>query len=212
MNNSKMWLPTSVKEIFESFSFDSTTVSKKNIAYNIQYLQFLSKNIDEVETTTVLYRMRYKTFIIVSMSIIEAVFIALLEERNLIPYEEWKDGKHHKKQVDDDTIEVSFIRKRIDKKKKKISFDEAIHLIKSNNLLDLTEAHYHLLDFLKDMRNHIHLNKAQELFNSDYNMNNDGSYILIRSLFYKIMSNKIISKNIEYLEFIKCEDILYSSN
>ena len=202
MDNKNSWLPTSVEKIKNSFKFECSDVLKKNLAYNIQYLQFLLKNIEEEETTTVLYRMRYKTFIVTCMSIIEAVFIALLDERNLIPIISWKDGEHKYRSIDDNTDEVYFKRKKADPRKKIISLDEATNLIEKNNILKDKNDYSSAIRLLRDLRNHLHLNKAQELSNSDYNNFTEASYYLSKLVFLNIMMDDSISVDKEYLEFI----------
>ena len=206
MITKEYWLPTKVDDIINSFKFNSRPVLKKNLAYNIQYLQFLSRNIELEITTTTLYRMRYKTFVVISMSIIEAIFMALLEERNLIPIVEWKEGTHHKKIIDENTIEVSFKRKRIAPTKKKINFDEAIYLMEENMVLDLYEASYPVLRELQKLRNHLHLEKAQEPVNSDYNKFTDSIYKIMKLVLYNILNNDIVSTNKNYLEFLKLDN------
>ncbi len=202
------WLPTGVSEIINSFNFDCKEVLKKNLAYNIQYLQYLSKNIDEEKTTSVLYMMRYKTFVVTSISVIEAIFIILLNERNLIPVVEWKDGTHHHKDIDDNTIEVSFKRKRVSPQKKKIKFDESIHLMKSNEVLKSTDPMYSVIRVLQDLRNRLHLDKADQLMDSDYNSFGEGTYKITKLILYNILNNEIVSRDNKYLEFLKPPEII----
>ena len=204
----KKWFPTPVDEIVDSLVFKSKLVLKKNIAYNIQYLQFLSKNIKEEKTTSVLYKMRFKNYLVVAMSIIESIFIALLDERDLIPLEEWKEGTHHKNQIDDNTIEVSFKRKRIAPKKKRIKLDEALSLMKKNNFLNLEEKHFVFLDLFKDSRNYIHLDKAESSFDSDYNRNGVLDYKMINVILFVILNNNKVSCKYDYTNFMKQVSIM----
>ena len=203
MEKVEYWLPTSVNNIINSFNFNCKEVLKKNLAYNIQYLQYLSKNIAEEKTTSALYRMRYKTFVVTSMSVIEAIFIILLNERNLIPTVEWKEGTHHHNNIDENTIEVSFKRKRISPQIKKINFDESIHLMQTNQILNASDAMYPVIRVLQDLRNRLHLDKANQLMDSDYNCFGEGTYKITKLVLYKILNNKIVSKDNKYLDFIK---------
>ena len=202
-NNTIIWLPTSIDKIIDSFCFDSKMVLKKNLAYNIQYLQFISKNIEEQQTTSVINKMRYKSFIISSMSIIESIFIALLDERNLIPLDEWKETEHKHKEIDDNTVEVRYLKKRSSPKKKKISFDEAIHLVEKNNVLTLNNNMYPVIRFLQELRNKIHLEKAKDINNSDYNSFDNAAYYLTKEVLYNVLNNRVVSKNNEYIEMFK---------
>ena len=198
------WLPTGVSEIINSFNFDcKEEVLKKNLAYNIQYLQYLSKNIEEEKTTSVLYVMRYKTFVVTSMSVIEAIFVILLNERNLIPIVEWKDGQHHRKNIDENTIEVSFKRKRVNPQKKKIKFDESIYLMETNEVLKSTDPMYSVIRVLQDLRNRLHLDKAKQLMDSDYNSFGEGTYKITKLILYNILNNEIVSKDNKYIDFLK---------
>ena len=202
MNNELKWLPTSVEKIKNSFKFESSNVLKKNLAYNIQYLQFLHKNILEQKTTTVLYKIRYKMFIINCMAVIEAVFIALLDERNLIPVEEWKDGDHHHRKVNDNLIEIYYNRHRVAPYKKKIKFDEAINLIEKNKVLDITTASFPVIKEIQNLRNHLHLDKAKSSYDTDYNKFDEKQFFAIKLVFYYVMSDKNISLNTDYIEFL----------
>lgn len=208
MEKTEYWLPSGIPDIINSFNFDCKEVLKKNLAYNIQYLQYLSKNIDEEKTTSVLYMMRYKTFVVTSMSVIEAIFIILLNERNLIPVVEWKDGTHHHKDIDDNTIEVSFKRKRVSPQKKKIKFDESIHLMESNEVLKSTDTMYSVIRVLQDLRNRLHLDKADQLMDSDYNSFGEGTYKITKQILYNILNNEIVSRDNKYLEFLKPPEII----
>ena len=203
MEKVECWLPTSVNDIINSFNFSCKDVLKKNLAYNIQYLQYISKNIDEEKTTSVLYIMRYKTFVVISMSIIEAIFIILLSEKELIPIVEWKDGRHHHKTIDENTIEVSFKRKKVEPKKKKINFDESIYLMETNQILNTTDAMYPVLRVLQDLRNRLHLDKANQLMDSDYNSFGEGTYKITKLILYNILNNRIVSKDNKYIDFAK---------
>lgn len=203
LSNIVEWYPTSLMDIVNSFKFSSTLLIKKNIAYNIQYLQYLNRNINEEKTTTVLYRIRYKMFIITSMSIIETIFIALLEERNLIPIEEWKDGEHHKEKINEDLIKVTFNRKRVAPHKKKIKFDEAINLIMKNEVLGISKDAEFVIRELQNVRNHLHLDKAKSFAESNYNTFNENIFFATKIVLYLLLKSKKISKDTKYIEFLK---------
>ena len=198
------WLPTRVDQIRNSFSFNAKNVLKSNIAYNIQYLQYLYRDISNNDSTTVLYKMRYKSFVVTGMSIIEAVFMALLNDKGLIPLEEWKEvGDHKHQMIDDVTMNVIIKRKKVTPFIKKIKFDEAISLIEKNNVLKLNKASIDVIRRLQDLRNHLHLDKAEDINSSDYNSFNDSIYFVMKLVLYYILSNKSVCNDKSYLEFLK---------
>ena len=204
MDNKDKWLPTGVDQIRNSFVFNAKNVLKSNIAYNIQYLQYLYRDIDIRDSTTVLYRMRYKSFVITGMSVIEAVFMALLKDRKMIPLEEWKEvGDHKHQQIDDETMNVIIKRKKVSPFEKKIKFDEAIALIEKNNVLKLNKSSIDVIRKLQDLRNHLHLDKAEETSWSDYNCFDEKIYFIMKLVLYYILSNKNVSNDKSYLDFLR---------
>lgn len=204
MVDKNKWLPTGIDKIRESFVFNAKKVLKSNIAYNIQYLQYLYRDINSSDSTTVLYRMRYKSFVITGMSIIEAVFMALLKDRKLIPLEEWKEvGNHKHQKIDDKTINVIIKRKKVSPFEKKIKFDEAITLIEKNNVLNLDKSSIVVIRKLQDLRNHLHLDKAEELCSSDYNCFNEKIYFIMKLVLYYILANENVSNDESYLDFLR---------
>ena len=204
MNNNEMWLPTKIDYIKNNFVFDSTDTLKKNIAYNIQYTQYLIRDISTNKYTSVLNKMRYKTFVITSISIIEAVFYALLKARNLIPLEEWKEvGDHKHQHVDDNTFYTIIKKRKVTPFEKNIRFDEAISLVEKNNVLGFSKKAYEILRYLQNLRNHLHLNKAKEISQSDYNYFNEAVFFAMKMALYYTLSNKNVSMEKNYLKYLK---------
>ena len=48
-------------------NIDDAKVTKSNIAYNLQYLEFIEKEINDLDLHIVLQKMLYKTYIILSI-------------------------------------------------------------------------------------------------------------------------------------------------
>ena len=204
MNENSKWLPTGVNEIINSLVFNDKEVVKKNIAYNIQYLQYLNKSIKENNVTSNIKHMKIKSFIITGMSIIEAIFISLLRERNLIPLDEWCRGKHSYKKISEEEIEVIYKKIKIkDPKEKKITLDEAIRLVEKNKILNIISQTYPVLQILKDLRNKLHLDKAENCLDSDYLSFDKETFEIMKSVLFHIMHCNNVSKNKEYIQFLK---------
>ena len=51
----------------------------KNICYNMQYLEFLNKELDELELSAVLRPMTIKYFVITGMSVLEGLFTYIVK-------------------------------------------------------------------------------------------------------------------------------------
>lgn len=136
-------------------------------------------------------KMRYKCFVVVAMSIIESIFISLLEKQNLILNDCKKINRKETKINSIDT-EVSYTRRKI-KKFKRLNFDEIILLMKDNNVLNITELDYNTLIELKKLRNKIHLEKAICFIESDYNSFDHIIYSKTKLLLYNILKQSNIT-------------------
>jgi len=61
-----------------------------NIAYNLQYLQYLRKTLNELNLTTVIKKITIKNFILTSGSIVEGMFDAVCVQNRLCRPNSWK--------------------------------------------------------------------------------------------------------------------------
>lgn len=72
------WYPTSVEEYRNNLILDMTVPNavalRSNIVYNLQYLEFLEKELTELHLSSVLTCMLVKTYVITGMAILEGVF------------------------------------------------------------------------------------------------------------------------------------------
>ncbi len=75
------WYPISIgcwDEVLNSFSYDGNQILpdkdiRKNIAYNLQYLEYLEQTIEEISLSAVLVKQTYKSYIIVAVGVVEAL-------------------------------------------------------------------------------------------------------------------------------------------
>lgn len=191
---SDKWLPTSVQQIKSSLIFKCNDVLKSNIAYNFQYLEYiihlneLEKKRDDYPTSVI---MKYKSFVITSMGIIESIFISLAEEHKILPYDFSKHNRTEKIINNKDTL-ITYIRRK-KKKFKRINFDELLLLVENNNLLTLESNEYVMLSDLKTLRNKVHLEKASIYLESDYNSFDHNIFNTTKLLLYKILKNDNIT-------------------
>jgi hypothetical protein len=66
---------------------------RKNICYNLQYLEYVDKTIKELELTTVLTTMSYKIFVVISASIIEGILYHEVKSQKLESKSFWGHRK-----------------------------------------------------------------------------------------------------------------------
>jgi hypothetical protein len=63
---------------------------RKNLAYNLQYLELQAQILGEIDLTSVLSTQTWKCFIVFTVSIIEGVLYWLLLERDKLGFREWE--------------------------------------------------------------------------------------------------------------------------
>ncbi|TKB69564.1 MAG: hypothetical protein E8D47_00025 [Nitrospira sp.] len=79
------WYPVSIdrwNEVLNCFSYDGNQILpdkdiRKNIAYNLQYLEYLEQTIEELSLSAVLMRQTYKSYIIVAIGVVESLLYFL---------------------------------------------------------------------------------------------------------------------------------------
>ena len=78
------WHPTPVSHYEKALSTDAFKgfgkETRKNIAYSIQYLEFIQKELDELHLHNIIEMQLMKTYIIAAMGIVEAIFLHLVRK------------------------------------------------------------------------------------------------------------------------------------
>lgn len=79
----KRWYPQRIETYECALKLRGTiknkTLIRKNFAYNMQYIEYIEKQLTELNLSSVLEKMLYKSFIITGMGIIESLFLNLLK-------------------------------------------------------------------------------------------------------------------------------------
>ena len=82
---SERWYPCSVEKYKISFNIDTSIENshalRSNLAYSMQYLEFLEKEIAELAVNSVIYTMIVKSYVITGMSILEGLFSNVIKSR-----------------------------------------------------------------------------------------------------------------------------------
>lgn len=67
------------KSIKLDTDIENATALHNNIAYNLQYIEFLEKEFKELHLSSVIYTMVVKNYLITSMSILEGLFTNIIK-------------------------------------------------------------------------------------------------------------------------------------
>lgn len=80
------WYPYSIDGYKAVFNKMDMTVAnshalKSNLSYSMQYLEYLEKQLSELELSSVLYAMTVKSYVITGMSILEGLFSNIVRSK-----------------------------------------------------------------------------------------------------------------------------------
>lgn len=219
------WCPSTVDK-FEKILLSNILSSKNsgvisNICYSMQYLQYICFQIEQLNLHNIILLLLYKNFIIISMSIIEAIFYLVLQEKKLENYEEReliKKIKGNKTKIGDKyyifDIDLYCLS---EPQKVQMTFDTMIKKMKSNNILSSNPKIYKYLNKYRDSRNNVHLQNAITKHKSDFWQYQKGDYYVVKYMLYKILTDVnlfMADKNAECIKFLKLtkEEQIYTAN
>ncbi|WP_338438738.1 hypothetical protein [Synechococcus elongatus] len=225
-NKNEKWLPKPVHVLeqyleqflapIEGFESDQCRGMRKNIAYSLQHLEFISYCLSEINTTSVIYTQNIKTFIIVSCSVIEALFFYLLRSKNKfkttcwqpskkLSGQEFKDSDGKTKRVDIEIFEKTSLRY------KEMNFDSMCKSIQTGKIIKFeNDDFFKNLNYLRKIRNRIHVHIIKNSSDTDYLKINYSDYNLAKGVLSSLMTSELFSNPrhdlFEYLKIIEISD------
>lgn len=207
------WHPIAVLDINNIFNldynqdYDFSYKIGKNLSYNIQYLQFLQKQIFELRLSEVLLKMLYKNYVITSLSIIETIFAFIVKQHNLWRLRKWKEISHTSKtnKVNDSLIMTDTIQyENIPPVEDIMDFSDLIQIVRDRKLIKLSVEQWKFLMRFKKKRNRVHIRITKEV-STEYNDFSIYDYLSAKILLQLIIlkNDEVINDKIEALEIFK---------
>ena len=183
---------------------------RKNIAYNMQYLQFQWQLLGEFKLTSVICTQTWKIFIIVGTSIIEALLYYLITSKELHKTTEWQeigstsnelkiDGERHK-------IENTVYKRLSSPISQDMTLDSMIKKAEKKKLLGSDHEIYKKLNHLRKLRNRIHIHAINEDYDTDWFKINADDMVTIKVVLYSFMTSSLFKPTTEekkYFEFLR---------
>ena len=208
------WYPTSIDTLKNSIkidtNIDNAMALRSNIAYNLQYIEFLEKELYELKLSSVLYTMVIKNYVITSMSIIEGLF------SNIIKSNGWWKTSNLESLGTTQANETNFngqkyiikteVLKKVTPYGLQMNFDELIKILeRHHSALEVDHLVYPALKRLKDLRNRVHLQKSEGNKDHDYNAFDYSVKKEMSEILHDILTSPKITDHPEIFEFIKTE-------
>lgn len=186
--------------------------TKKNIVYNLEYLEYIQLQIDELKLHSVIKKMLYKNYIIISMSIIECIFHTILKKNDSFRKRGWElVRKVSSNNFTDETGEYKLetnIYKKIIPVDDEMNFDSIIKKIEKKKFLDLEHTTFPYINKLKKLRNKVHLQINDHNYDNDWHNFNETDYLWMKyTLYITLTDMQLGNPNGKYLEFLKCNQI-----
>ena len=210
LNYDERWRPYQINVLTDLLNKgllkDMDSNIRRNISYNIQYLQFIDFEFKELKLHSVIEKMLYKNFIIVSISIVEAIFYYILKSNNQVSTNNKEllyNTSSKKKYLEDDLIIETHVYKQIEPVEIEMKFESMIQKMEKRGYLDLNHEYFPYLKHFKNLRNrvHIHITEGNNK-GTDYMMFDKADYLFSKY----ILLSLLIDDNILKLE----RDSLYN--
>ena len=180
---------------------------RSNFAYSMQYIEYIEKQLSELILSDVIITMLYKSYIITSMSIIEALFVNLLHRTNnwnTTIWEEYSTIKSNPKKVDEANIMIETrLFQQVDEYNMRMDLDSMIKKVEKKNLISIDHNAFPALKKLRELRNRVHLQIGNGPYDHDYNCFGFGEMQMMRRILYTILASPEFCNNADAFNFIK---------
>ena len=214
---SEKWHPTLVSTFENELSNgqlqNMNIALRKNIAYALQYLQFLQLEQEEVHLHEIVATHLLKSYIITAMGIVEGIFYHIVTTKGFQKKTDWELlGKPiHTNVFREENREKKYVitveQKLLTPSPVQMDFEYLLNKVQEKRLIGLTGKAYPFLKKLKRLRNKVHLHIAVNKEETDYNSIGYYDYLLARYILLKILTDaQFDPKPNSALYFLKLSD------
>ena len=169
---------------------------RKNLAYNLQYIEFLDRVIKDVKLSSVLYTQNFKIFLIVGSSIIESIFHYLVVSNGHAKTTNLKEVESYESR--DYIIGSKTFKNKTQIYLKlnipinvEMTFDQMSKKVESKKLLGDSFGFYSKINPLRQLRNKIHIHSSDNALDTDWYNFSRKEYSLIREVLYSVLISEI---------------------
>ena len=210
------WYPVSVSSLEHHleylsaggnfFNGDKTYASRKNIAYSLQYLEFLDRVIKDISLSSVLWTQNVKSFVVHGAAVIEAVFNYLVVESGNGKTTQWKQISSHYSsefKIEDKKYKnlVEVLEKLESPVLMQMTFDQLTKKVESKKLLGEKFKAYSKIKPIRKLRNKIHIHVPNHEYGTDWDTFNNSELKLIRTVLYSVLTSEVFTNNDTFKHF-----------
>lgn len=206
------WYPNSVDNYRISFKIDTSIENSKalrsNLAYSMQYLEFLEKEMSELKLSDVLYIMLVKSYVVTGMSVLEGLFTNIIKSHGW-----WKKNNleslgttqaNETNFGDEKYVIKTEVLKKVPEYETQMDLEAMIQtLSRHHDALGVDHLVYPVLKRLKNLRNRVHLQKLESNTDHDYNAFDYSVKEEMGSILYTILTSSMITDLPHMFDFLK---------
>ena len=208
---SERWYPEPVDRYKRAINVwgdeDDAKRLRSNFAYNMQYIEYIEKQLAELKLSDVILTMLYKSYIITGMSIIEGLFVNLLHRTGKWSTSTWEEFScvvANPKDINGDMVKVeTHLFKQVPEYEMRMDLDSMIKKIEKKNLISIDHDTFPALKKLRELRNRVHLQIGDGPYDHDYNCIGFNEIQLMRRILYTILTSREFCNNSSVYDFIK---------
>lgn len=204
------WYPVSIprlddlliKVIQQGYGYPHPYALRRNISYNLQYLEYLEQTLAQLKISSVIKTQTWKTFILVGCGIVESLLKYLLIRHGIHSKDIWEleiIAKGNEKKVGDKSIKIdSHVYHKLSKPKlSQMDFDRMLKKAKSKGVLGSNKDVYHKLNHLRNLRNRVHLQKILHPTDTDWNAFNFDDFEKMAQVLQAVFTSNIFRPSTE---------------
>lgn len=170
----------------------------RNIAYNLQYLEYLNYVLSETELHVTVRTLTQKTFVITGMSIVEAILWFVLKSSGHQRKDAWEvtqelDTKTFEDQGSKYKISNVISKQRPEPVDVEMTLDAMIKRVESKKLLGLDGQVYKDLNYLRKLRNRVHIHAVQHDKDTDWYSFNNREVELMRGVLGSVLRSELFA-------------------
>lgn len=200
------WYPTSIhrletylgKLIEQGHGYVHVHQLKKDLAYNLQYIEFQNRVIQDIKLSSVLWTQSIKTIVLVGCSIVESILHFLILKKGLYTSVEWEEkitfkGNQKKLEGEDVRVDTVIYRKLPERKLKHMTFDAMIKCARSHKLFGSSKVMYKKLESMRKLRNRIHLQVTDDRPETDWTAFDTTNINDVYSVLYSVLVSSLFT-------------------
>lgn len=185
-----------------------------NIGYNLQYLQFLDYQRADVPLHATVYTQTLKSFVITGMGVVEAVCWYVLKKHGWNKTEQWEriaDLKTSDFEENDSQYRiVNSVERRSSRPiEVEMSLQWMIRQVEKRKLLGMDRQVYKDLNYLRGLRNKVHIHVVQHDTDTDWNSFNNNEFKLMKKALHGVLTSALfepLEEEKRHLEFLRVEE------